>query len=70
MKVKVSKEVAEAINELYQLCAGFQYEMYCKMNSYLFSQSSACVNPKLEALRKANLFEVTDAIRHGYVIND
>ena len=64
----MSKEVAEAIEELSDMCAGFHHEMYCKMNKYLFNQASAYQNPKLEVLRKTDLFNVVDAIRYGYVV--
>lgn len=43
-------------------------EMYCTMNKYLFNQAQDVYNPKLEVLRKADLFNVIDAIRYGYVI--
>lgn len=68
MEVKVSQEVAEAIEELSDMCAGFHHEMYCTMNKYLFNQAQDVYNPKLEVLRKADLFNVVDAIRYGYVI--
>lgn len=67
MEVKVSQEVAEAIEELSGMCAGFHHEMYCKMNKYLFNQAQDTYNPRLEVLRKTNLFNVVDAIRYGYV---
>lgn len=66
--VLVTKEIAESINELKRMTNGFQYEMYCIMNKYIFNQSSDYRNPLLEPLRKCNLFEVVDAIRYGYRI--
>lgn len=69
-KVEVVKEVADAIEELSELCTGFDYEMYCKMNKYLFNQAWDYRNSKLESLRTCNLFDVVDAIRYGYTIKD
>lgn len=67
-KVFVSKEIAYAIDELSGLCAGFHFEMYCLMNKYLFNQAWDYRNETLEPLRKANLFDVVDAIRYGYIV--
>jgi len=67
-KVKVSSEVAIAIDTLSEMCAGFHHEMYCKMNKYLFNQAWDYFNPLLEPLRTTSLFNVVDAIRYGYEI--
>lgn len=67
-RIFVTKEIAVAIDELKSMSNGFQHEMYCKMNKYIFNQASDYFNPKLEPLRQSNLFDVVDAIRYGYKV--
>lgn len=68
-KIEVTPEQAVAIDFLYNATNGFQYEMYCLLNKYLFNPNhSYSLIPELEVIRGSNLFQIVDGIRYGYEV--
>lgn len=67
--IRVSPAVGRALAKLKSVSNGTTYDMYARMNKYVYGAKQDVVIPEFEIFRVTNLFIVTDAIRYGYIVN-
>lgn len=66
---QVSPALGQALDELKAQSNGTIYDMYARMNKYVYDSNREEIVPAFEIFRVTNLFIVCDAIRYGYIVN-